>query len=160
METCFYIIFLPHIHTYIHTYIPSFSHPFQQAHLLELRAGVGKSLQSVGQVVVCSKVEAVCEQNTVDHGEEGFVVLHLMGSEVKDGSGGRLNKDSTEVKGERSGGRLKKESKTEVRWNSGEKVSDDHYISKIIYTRNLNLYTINNISSTSTATRSQHRDAH
>lgn len=60
----------------------------------------------MGQVVVCSKVEAVCEQNTVDHGQEGFVVLHLMRSE--DRSGGRLNKESREVKGERSGRRLKK----------------------------------------------------
>jgi hypothetical protein len=42
-----------------------------------------------------------------------------MRSEAKDRSGGRLNKESREVKGERSGGRLKKESKTEVRWNDG-----------------------------------------
>lgn len=52
-------------------------YPFQKAHLLKLWAGVGQALQSMGQVIVCCKVEAVCMEYVVDHGEKSFVVLHL-----------------------------------------------------------------------------------
>lgn len=56
---------------------PTTSYPLQKAHLLKLRAGVGQALQSVGQVVVCCKVEAICMKNIVDHGQESLIVLHL-----------------------------------------------------------------------------------
>lgn len=55
----------------------SMSYPLQKAHLLKLRAGVGQALQSVGQIVVCCKVETVCMKHIVDHGQKGLVVLHL-----------------------------------------------------------------------------------
>lgn len=53
------------------------SHPLQKTHLLELWAGVGQALQSVGQVVVCREVEAICVKHVVDHGQEALIVLHL-----------------------------------------------------------------------------------
>lgn len=53
------------------------SDPLQEAHLLKLRAGVGESLQRVSQVVVCGEVETVRVKDAVDHGQEGFIVLHL-----------------------------------------------------------------------------------
>jgi len=56
---------------------PCTAYPLQQAHLLELGAGVGQPLQAVGQVVVGGKVESVRLKHVVDHGQEGLVVLHL-----------------------------------------------------------------------------------
>lgn len=52
-------------------------YPLHKAHLLKLWAGVGQALQSMGQVIVCCKVQAVCMDYIVDHREKGFVVLHL-----------------------------------------------------------------------------------
>lgn len=53
------------------------SHPLQQAHLVEVRAGVGQPLQSVCQVVVSAEVEAVRHQYVVYHGQEGLILLSL-----------------------------------------------------------------------------------
>lgn len=53
------------------------SHPLQQAHLLEVGAGVGQSLQSVRQVKVGAEVEAVCSQHIVEHGQESLILLRL-----------------------------------------------------------------------------------
>lgn len=53
------------------------TYSLQKTHLLKLRAGVGETLQSVSQVVVCGKVETVCVEHAVDHGQERLVVLHL-----------------------------------------------------------------------------------
>lgn len=52
-------------------------YPLQEAHVLKLGAGVRQALQSVGEIVVCWKVEGICVKNIVDHGQEGLVVLHL-----------------------------------------------------------------------------------
>lgn len=53
------------------------SHPLQQTHLLEVRAGVGQSLQSVCQIIVGAEVKAVCGQHIVNHGQEGLILLRL-----------------------------------------------------------------------------------
>lgn len=53
------------------------SHPLQQTHLLEVRAGVCQPLQSVCQVVVSAEVEAVCSQHIVNHGQESLILLRL-----------------------------------------------------------------------------------
>lgn len=53
------------------------THPLQQAHLLEVRAGVGQSLQSMGQVKVSAEVEAICIQHIVNHGQECLILLRL-----------------------------------------------------------------------------------
>lgn len=53
------------------------SHPLQQTHLLEVRAGVGQPLQSVCQIIVCAEVKAVCSQHIVNHGQEGLILLRL-----------------------------------------------------------------------------------
>lgn len=55
------------------------SHSLEQAHLLEVGAGVGEALLCVRQVVVGAEVEAVRVQDVVDHGQERLVVLHLIG---------------------------------------------------------------------------------
>lgn len=55
------------------------AHPLQQAHLLEVWAGVGQSLQSVGQVKVGAEVEAICIQHIVNHGQESLILLRLEG---------------------------------------------------------------------------------
>lgn len=52
-------------------------HPLQQAHLLEVGAGVGQPLQCVCQVIVSAEVEAVCSQHIVNHGQEGLILLRL-----------------------------------------------------------------------------------
>lgn len=53
------------------------THPLQQAHLLEVGAGVGQSLQSMGQVKVSAEVEAICIQHIVNHGQECLILLRL-----------------------------------------------------------------------------------
>lgn len=53
------------------------SYSLEQAHLLEVGAGVGEALLCVRQVVVGAEVEAVGVQDVVDHGQERLVVLHL-----------------------------------------------------------------------------------
>lgn len=53
------------------------SHPLQQTHFLEVRAGVGQPLQSVCQVIVSAEVEAICSQHIVKHGQESLVLLRL-----------------------------------------------------------------------------------
>lgn len=53
------------------------SHPLQQTHLLEVRAGVGQPLQSVRQIIVSAEVKAVCSQHIVNHGQEGLILLRL-----------------------------------------------------------------------------------
>ena len=52
-------------------------YPLQQAHLLEVRAGVGQPLQGVGQVVVGAEVEAVGSQHAAHHGQQRLVLLRL-----------------------------------------------------------------------------------
>lgn len=53
------------------------SHPFQQTHLFEIRAGVSQPLKSVCQVVVSAEVEAIRHQHIVKHGQESLVLLRL-----------------------------------------------------------------------------------
>lgn len=55
------------------------AHPLEQAHLLEIWAGVGQSLQSMGQVKVSAEVEAICIQHIVNHGQESLILLRLEG---------------------------------------------------------------------------------
>lgn len=59
------------------------AHPLQQAHLLEVRAGVGQSLQRVGQVKVSAEVEAICTQHIVNHGQKCLILLGLEGEGKK-----------------------------------------------------------------------------
>lgn len=59
------------------------AHPLQQAHLLEVWAGVGQSLQSMGQVKVSAEVEAICIQHIVNHGHESLILLRLEGEKKK-----------------------------------------------------------------------------
>lgn len=53
------------------------SHPLKQTHFLEVRTGVAQSLQSVGQVIVSTEVEAICSQHIVHHGQESLILLRL-----------------------------------------------------------------------------------
>lgn len=55
------------------------AHPLEQTHLLEIWAGVGQSLQSMGQVKVSAEVEAICIQHIVNHGQESLILLRLEG---------------------------------------------------------------------------------
>ena len=53
------------------------SYSLEKAHLLEVWAGVGKSLLGVCEVVVSAEVKAIGVQHTVDHTEEHPVILRL-----------------------------------------------------------------------------------
>lgn len=53
------------------------AYPLQQTHLLEVRAGVGESLQGMCEVKVSAEVESICAQHIVDHGQESLVLLRL-----------------------------------------------------------------------------------
>lgn len=56
---------------------PSLTHPLEQAHLLEVGAGIGQPLKGVRQVIISAEVETVCRQHIIDHGQEGFILLRL-----------------------------------------------------------------------------------
>lgn len=58
------------------------THPLQQAHLLEVRAGVGQSLQRMGQVKVSAEVEAICTQHIVNHGQKRLILLRLEAEKI------------------------------------------------------------------------------